>query len=124
MADPGQLDQVLVNLPLNARDAMPQGGRLKIETAEVEVDADFLDRNPDLAPGQYVRLTVSDTGMGMDEATRARVFEPFFSTKPKGEGTGLGLATVYGIVRGGGGAISIYSEPGQGTVFKVHLPAI
>jgi PAS domain S-box-containing protein len=124
MADPGQLEQVLVNLALNARDAMPQGGRLKIETAEVQVDAHFLDRNPDLDPGRYVLLTVADTGTGMDEETRARVFEPFFSTKPKGEGTGLGLATVYGIVRGGGGAISIDSEPGHGTVFKVHLPAI
>jgi PAS domain S-box-containing protein len=124
LADPGQLEQVLVNLALNARDAMPEGGRLRIETAEVEVDADFLDRNPDLSPGRYVRLTVADTGTGMGEETLGRVFEPFFSTKPKGEGTGLGLATVYGIVRGSGGAISIYSELGQGTSFKVHLPAI
>lgn len=124
MADPGQLEQVLVNLALNARDAMPQGGRLKIETAAVEVDADFLDENPDLSRGQYVRLTVADTGTGMDDATLGRVFEPFFTTKPKGEGTGLGLATVYGIVRGGGGAISIYSEVGEGTTFRVHLPAI
>jgi PAS domain S-box-containing protein len=124
LADPGQLEQVLVNLAINARDAMPTGGRLRIETAEVEVDADFLDHHPDLSPGRYVRLTVADTGTGMDEDTLGRVFEPFFSTKPKGEGTGLGLATVYGIVRGNGGAISIYSELGEGTVFKVHLPAI
>jgi PAS domain S-box-containing protein len=124
MADPGQLEQVLVNLAVNARDAMPRGGRLLIESAEVEVDADFLDDNPELQPGQYVRLTVADTGTGMDEETQSRVFEPFFSTKTKGEGTGLGLATVYGIVRGGGGAITIESELGKGTTFNVHLPAI
>jgi PAS domain S-box-containing protein len=124
LADPGQLEQVLVNLAINARDAMPTGGRLRIETAEVEIDADFLEHKPDLSLGRYVQLTVADTGTGMDEQTLSRVFEPFFSTKPKGEGTGLGLATVYGIVRGNGGAISIYSELGEGTVFKVHLPAI
>src|SRR3954447_12878340 len=124
MADPGQLEQVLVNLAINARDAMPQGGRLRIESAEVEADADFLEDNPELEPGKYIRLTVADTGTGMDEETQSRVFEPFFSTKPKGEGTGLGLATVYGIVRGSGGAIGIHSEPGEGTVFTVHLPAI
>src|SRR4051812_47690554 len=88
MADPGQLEQVLVNLAINARDAMPQGGNLRIESAEVEADADFLDDNPELEPGRYVRLTVADTGTGMDEETQNRVFEPFFSTKPKGEGTG------------------------------------
>jgi PAS domain S-box-containing protein len=124
MADPGQLEQVLVNLALNARDAMPQGGLLKIETTAVEADAVFLDDNSDLKPGRYVMLRVADTGTGMDEETLGRVFEPFFSTKPKGEGTGLGLATVYGIVRGSGGAISIHSELEKGTVFKVHLPAI
>jgi PAS domain S-box-containing protein len=124
MADPGQLEQVLVNLVVNARDAMPQGGHLVIQSSEVEVDAAFLQENPDLQPGRYVLLTVQDSGTGMDEETRSRVFEPFFSTKRKGEGTGLGLATVYGIVRGGGGAISIDSELGKGTAFKVHLPAI
>jgi PAS domain S-box-containing protein len=124
MADPGQLEQVLVNLALNARDAMPQGGRLRIETATIEADDDFLDDNPDLRPGRYVKLTVADTGTGMEEETLRRVFEPFFSTKPKGEGTGLGLATVYGIVRGARGAISIHSELGEGTAFTVHLPAV
>jgi signal transduction histidine kinase len=124
LADPGQIEQVLVNLALNARDAMHEGGRLAIETAEVELDLESTRDELELTAGRYVRLTVSDTGTGMDEKTVARAFEPFFSTKRKGEGTGLGLATVYGIVRGCGGSITIYSEPGQGTAFKVHLPAI
>jgi PAS domain S-box-containing protein len=124
LADPGQVEQVLVNLAVNARDAMPDGGRLKIETSEVELDRDFLQDHPEASPGRYVRLTVADNGRGMEPEVAARAFEPFFSTKRKGEGTGLGLATVYGIVTGAGGQIGIYSEPGEGTVFRVHLPAV
>ncbi|HEY7267734.1 MAG TPA: ATP-binding protein [Solirubrobacterales bacterium] len=124
LADPGQVEQVLVNLAVNARDAMPDGGRLVIETSEVELDRDFLQEHPDVSPGRYVRLTVADNGTGMEPDVAARVFEPFFSTKHKGEGTGLGLATVYGIVTAAGGQISLYSEPGEGTVFRVHLPAV
>jgi hypothetical protein len=124
LADPGQVEQVLLNLAVNARDAMADGGRLVIGTSEVELDRDFLQEHPDISPGRYVRLTVSDSGSGMEPDVAARVFEPFFSTKHKGEGTGLGLATVYGIVTGAGGQISLYSEPGEGTVFRIHLPAV
>ena len=124
LADPGQVEQVLVNLAVNARDAMQDGGRLVIGTGEVELDRDFLRDHPELSPGRYVRLTVADNGSGMEPEVAARVFEPFFSTKRKGEGTGLGLATVYGIVTAAGGQISIYSEPGEGTVFRIHLPAV
>jgi PAS domain S-box-containing protein len=124
LADPGQVEQVLVNLAVNARDAMPDGGRLQIETSEVELDRDFLHEHPDISPGRYARLTITDSGSGMEPEVAARAFEPFFSTKRKGEGTGLGLATVYGIVTGAGGQISLYSEPGEGTVFRVHLPAV
>jgi PAS domain S-box-containing protein len=123
LADPGQVEQVLVNLAVNARDAMPDGGRLVIETSDVELDRDFLREHPGAAPGRYVKLTVADNGRGMEPEVAARAFEPFFSTRRKGEGTGLGLATVYGIVTAAGGQISIYSEPGEGTVFSVHLPA-
>jgi hypothetical protein len=123
LADPGQIEQVLVNLAVNARDAMPDGGRLRIDTREVELDGDFLQEHPELSPGRYVRLTVADEGVGMEPEIAARAFEPFFSTKRKGQGTGLGLATVYGIVTGAGGQISLYTEPGEGTVFRVHLPA-
>ncbi len=122
-ADRGQLEQVLVNLAVNARDAMPGGGQLTIDTANVEVDDTFASQRPGLVPGRYTRLRVSDNGTGMDKATADRVFEPFFSTKPKGHGTGLGLATVYGIVTGAGGSIDIYSEAGTGTTVNVLLPA-
>lgn len=124
LADPGQIEQVLVNLAVNARDAMPDGGRLLIDTRVVELDRDFLQEHPEASPGRYVRVTVEDSGSGMEPEVAARIFEPFFSTKRKGEGTGLGLATVYGIVTAAGGLISVYSEPGEGTVFRVHLPAV
>jgi CheY-like chemotaxis protein len=122
IADPGQIEQVIMNLAINARDAMSTGGKLIVDTRNVIVDASRLAHNPEIQPGAYALLTVTDTGCGMSTETQAKIFEPFFTTKDKGKGTGLGLSIVYGIVQQSGGYVTVQSRPGHGSTFAIYLP--
>ncbi len=124
LADAGQIEQVIMNVLINARDAMPNGGKLTLETANVSFEKETVGRYPELKPGEYVMLAITDTGTGMTEQVKMRLFEPFFTTKGVGQGTGLGLSTCYGIIKQSGGHIGVYSELGRGSTFKIYLPQI